>query len=69
MGGALAGLHQIIQFLQILFFYGVLAIVLLMLYRVSKEVGDLKRSLADMEERILLAMLPRNAKPDNPEHV
>ena len=69
MGGVISGLMTVVQFLQIIFVYGMLAAMLLMLYKVSKEVADIKRSLADMEERLLLAMLPREAKPDRAERL
>ena len=69
MGAAISGLMTVVQFLQIIFVYGMLAAMLLMLYKVSKEVADIKRSLADMEERLLLAMLPREAKPDRAERL
>ena len=69
MAGALSGLMTVVQFLQVLFFYGIMAAILLMVYRVSKELGDVKRSLADMEERLMLAMLPREAKPDRAERL
>jgi len=59
----------VVGILQVLFVYGILAAILLMVYRVSKEVGDLKRSLTDMEERILIAMLPKEAKPDRAERL
>jgi uncharacterized membrane protein YqhA len=67
MGGVISGLMSVVQFLQIIFVYGMLAAMLLMLYKVSKEVADIKRSLADMEERILLALLPKEAKPERAE--
>ena len=67
MGGVMSSLMTVVQFLQVLFVYGLLAAMFLMLYKVSKELGDLKRSLADMEERIMLALLPREAKPDRAE--
>ena len=69
MAGAMSGLMTVVQFLQVIFVYGMLAAMLLMLYKVSKELRDLKRSLADMEERLLLAMLPREAKPDRAERL
>ncbi len=69
MAGAMSGLMTIVQFLQVIFVYAMLAAMLLMLYKVSKEVGDLKRSLADMEERIMLALLPREAKTDRAERL
>ena len=69
MSGALSVLMTVVQFLQVLFFYGIMAAILLMVYRVSKELGDVKRSLADMEERLMLAMLPREAKPDRAERL
>ena len=69
MAGAMSGLMTVLGFLQVLFVYGILAAILLMVHRVSKEVGDLKRSLADMEERLVLAMLPREAKPDRAERL
>jgi hypothetical protein len=59
----------VVGILQVLFVYGILAAILLMVHRVSKEMGDLKRSLTDMEERILLAMLPKEAKPDRAERL
>jgi Ca2+/Na+ antiporter len=69
MLGAMSGLFKVIQFLQMLLFYAILAVIILMLYKVTKEVGDLKRSLTDMEERIMLALLPREAKPDKAERM
>jgi len=69
MAGAMSGLYRVIQFLQVLFFYGIMAAILLMLYKVSKELGDVKRTLADMEERMVLAMLPREARPDKAERL
>lgn len=69
MSGAFSGLFKVIQFLQVVFFYGILAAILLMLYKVTKELGDVKRSLADMEERIVLAMLPREARPDRADRL
>ncbi|HEY1207373.1 MAG: hypothetical protein ABSH46_15895 [Bryobacteraceae bacterium] len=65
----MSGLFKVIQFLQMLLFYAILAVIILMLYKVTKEVGDLKRSLTDMEERIMLALLPREAKPDKAERM
>jgi len=59
MAGAISGLMTVVQFLQIIFVYGMLAAILLMLFKVSKEVADLKRALTDTEERLLLAMLPK----------
>ena len=69
MAGAMSGLMTIVQFLQVIFFYGILAIILLMVYRLSKELAGIKRSLADMEERLMLAMLPKEAKPDRTERL
>ena len=69
MLGAMSGLFKVIQVLQMLLFYAILAVIILMLYKVTKEVGDLKRSLTDMEERIMLALLPREAKPDKAERM
>ena len=69
MAGAVSSLMTVVGILQVLFVYGILAAILLMVYRVSKEVGDLKRSLTDMEERILIAMLPKEAKPDRAERL
>jgi len=69
MLGAMSGLFKVIQFLQMLLFYAILAVIILMLYKVTKEVGDLRRSLTDMEERIMLALLPREAKPDKAERM
>ncbi len=69
MAGVMSSVMTIMQFLQILFVYGMLAAMLLMLYKVSKEVADLKRSLADMEEHILLALLPKEAKADRAERL
>jgi hypothetical protein len=69
MAGAVSGLMTLLQFLQVLFFYGLLAVILLMVYRLGKELGDIKRLLADMEERLLLAMLPKEAKPDRTERL
>ncbi len=59
MTGAISGLVSVIHFLQVLFVYGVMSLILLMLYRVSKEVGEVKRSLIDLREAIALAQLPR----------
>ena len=67
MASAMSGLYKVIEILQVVFFYGMLAVILLMLYKVSKELGDIKRALTDMEERIVLALLPREAKPDKAE--
>jgi hypothetical protein len=69
MAGALSGLFTVVQVLQVIFFYCILGAILLMLYKVSKELGDVKRTLADMEERIVLAMLPREARPDKAERL
>jgi hypothetical protein len=64
MGGAMSGLFRVIQVLAAVCFYGVLGAIAFMLYRVSKDLADFKRSLTDMEERIMLALLPREARPD-----
>jgi uncharacterized membrane protein YqhA len=69
MAGAMSGLMTVVQFLQVIFVYGMLAAMLLLLYKVSKELADVKRSLTDMEERLLLAMLPKEAKPDRAERL
>jgi len=69
MGGVISGLMSVVQFLQIIFVYGMLAAMLLLLYKVSKEVADIKRSLTDMEERLLLAMLPKEAKAERAERL
>jgi len=68
MAGAISGLMTVVQFLQIIFVYGMLAAILLMLFKVSKEVADLKRALTDTEERLLLAMLPKE-KPERAERL
>jgi hypothetical protein len=57
------------QVVQIIFFYGIMAAILLMLYKVSKQLDDFKRSLADIEERIVLAMLPKQANRDNTDRL
>ena len=69
MAGAMSGLMTVVQFLQVIFVYGMLAAMLLMTYKVTKELADLKRALADMEERLLLAMLPKEAKTDRAERL
>ena len=69
MAGAISGVMAFVQILQVIFVYGMLAVMLLMLYKVSKEVADLKRSLTEMEERLLLAMLPKEAKADRAERL
>ncbi|HXN49751.1 MAG TPA: hypothetical protein VN893_24070 [Bryobacteraceae bacterium] len=69
MAGAISGVMAFVQILQVIFVYGMLAVMLLMLYKVSKEVADLKRALTDMEERLLLAMLPKEAKADRAERL
>lgn len=69
MAGAMSGLMTVVQFLQVIFVYGMLAAMLLMLYKISKELADVKRALADMEERLVLAMLPKEAKADRAERL
>ncbi len=66
MAGFIGGVMQI---LQIVFVYGVLTALFLLLYKVSKEVADIKRALAETEERLLLAMLPKEAKADRTERL
>ncbi len=68
MAGAISSIMTVVQWLQIIFVYGTLAAMFLMLHKVSKEVADIKRALADMEERLLLAMLPKE-KPERAERL
>jgi hypothetical protein len=50
--------------LQVLVFYGMMAVIMVLLYRVSNGLADLKRTIQDMEERIVLAQLPRKTDPE-----
>lgn len=61
---ALSSLGTIVQALSVLFFYGMMGLVVVMLYRVSKDVTDLKRTMMDLQESVALAQLPSVAKPE-----
>ncbi len=70
MASAMSGLFRLMQFFQVVLIfsaYGVLGVAAVMLYRVSRELAEVRRTLTDMEERIVLALLPREEKPDKAE--
>lgn len=67
MAGAMSGLFKLMQLLQVVFFYGVLGVIVIMLYRVSKELGEIKRSIVDLQEHVALAQIPRAASADRAE--
>jgi len=69
MGEAMTTLGNVLRILSALVFYGMMAAIILMLYRLSKDVSEVKRSIIDLRETITLAQLPREAKPDRAEHL
>jgi hypothetical protein len=64
MGAAFSGLIWVVQILQVFCLYGMLAAIAYMLYKMWKEIGDIKRSIADLQETITLMRLPREADRD-----
>ena len=67
MNGAMATLSGLIGILSMLFFYGMMGIVILLLYRLQKDMADVKRSIFDLQETVALAQLPREPRPDRPD--
>ena len=66
MGAAMDGMAALIRILSALLFYGMIAVILLMLYKITKEVADIKRAIADLQESVMMAMLPKE-KPERAE--
>jgi hypothetical protein len=64
MGAAFGGLMWVVQILQVFCLYGMLAAIAYMLYKMWKEIADIKRSITDLQETITLMRLPREADRD-----
>jgi hypothetical protein len=64
MGAMVGGVVKLIQFLQVVFFYGMMAAVIYMLYKLQKEIGEVKNSITELHETVALLRLPREADRD-----
>ncbi len=66
MGSAMGGMMQMMQILQIIFVYGLLTAMVFMLYKVNKEVGEIKRAITDLQDSITFGQLPPEARTGHP---
>jgi hypothetical protein len=67
MTTAIGGLMTLLQALLMILYYGMMAVIILMLYKVSKEVGEIKRSILELQETVALSQLPRQTNPERSE--
>jgi len=57
----------LLNFLQLIVFYGFLVVIVWMLRRLTHETGNLKRSITDLQE--LIMQMPRPEVQSRPEGV
>lgn len=57
MGGWMGNLQILLSFLTAIVFYGFLVVIVLMLRKLTQEIGNLKRSITDLQE--LIMQMPR----------
>jgi hypothetical protein len=62
MAELFGGVGMLLNIVTALFFYVVMAALFLMVRKTSKDVADLKRLIADLQETITLQNLPKEAR-------
>jgi hypothetical protein len=59
----------VLSYLTMIFFYGVMLTVILMMRKVSKDMVDVKQSILDLQQTITLMQLPREKDRDKAERL
>jgi hypothetical protein len=66
MAELFTGISTILSYMTTLFFWGALVIIIAMLRKLMKDVADLKRTVAALEETMVL--VPRPDLQNRPDH-
>ena len=53
MGGWMGDIQILLNFLQLIVFYGFLVVIVWMLRKLTKDIGNIKQSITDLQELIL----------------
>ena len=67
MGGWMGNVQILLNFLQLIVFYGFLVVIVWMLRKLTKDIGNIKRSITDLQE--LIMQMPRPEVPSPAEDV
>ncbi len=67
MGGWMGDLQILLNFLQLIVFYGFLVVIVWMLRKLTKDIGNIKQSITDLQE--LIMQMPRPEVPSRPRRV